>query len=197
MTTTDTGLQPVALPTPDRPDAGLILASVWRTEGPDHQRRVMSGVMDAWEVAQLPAAYLARHCLAGSDGRTILNFAQWTDPDAHLAFAADPRNQQTLGSAIQALYSADPPGRYAPYRFTGRHDGAVRYFTATRHATEDADTARSLADELAERSSAALGQSFYVGEDGRQLLALAGFEIEPAGASLWFRPFRGLTRSPR
>ncbi|MER5934944.1 hypothetical protein ABT123_32715, partial [Streptomyces sp. NPDC002054] len=127
MTATVAGFQPVALPDPDRPDAGLILASLWHTEGPEQQRKVMSGVMDAWEEAPLPAAYLARHCLEGSDGRTILNFAQWTSSDAHLAFAADPRSQQTLGSAIQALYSADPPGRYAPHRFEGRHDGAARY----------------------------------------------------------------------
>ncbi|MER5929498.1 hypothetical protein [Streptomyces sp. NPDC002054] len=203
MTATVAGLQPVALPDPDRPDAGLILASLWHTEGPEQQQKVMSGVMDAWEEAPLPAAYLARHCLAGSDGRTILNFAQWTSSDAHLAFAADPRNQQILGSAIQALYSADPPGRYAPHRFEGRHDGAARYFTATWYDTEDAGTARSLADELAERDSAdpasavAVAEYFYVGEDGRQLLVLAGFEDEPGGASLCFRPFRGLARSAR
>ncbi|MFK4066749.1 hypothetical protein [Streptomyces sp. NPDC029674] len=204
MTATLAGLRPDALPDPARPDAGLILASLWHTRGPEQQQKVMSGVMDAWERAQLPAAYLARHCLAGSDGRTILNFAQWTSPEAHRTFAADPRNQQTLGSAVQALYSADPPGRYVPYRFAGRHDGgAARYFTATWHDTEDAGMARSLADELTERasaartSSAAVAEYFYIGEAGRQLLVLAGFQDEPGGAGPWFRPFRGLVRSAR
>ncbi len=203
MTAIVSGLRPVALPEPDRPDAGLILASLWHTEGPVQQQKVMSGVMDAWEEARLPAAYLARHCLAGSDGRTILNFAQWASSEAHLAFAADPRNQQALGSAVQALYSADPPGRYGPYRFADRRDGATRYFTATWYETEDAVAARSLADELTERapavpaSSAEAAEYFYVGEDGRQLLVLAGFEEEPGGADLWFRPFRGLVRPTR
>src|SRR5688500_6178090 len=104
MTEIDASLRPTALPDPARPDAGLVLASLWRTGGLEQQQKVMSGVMDAWEKTRLPAAYLARHCLAGSDGRTILNFAQWTSPEAHRTFAADPHNQQTLGSAIQALY---------------------------------------------------------------------------------------------
>lgn len=203
MTAIVAGLRPDALPDPARPDAGLILASLWRTRGLEQQQKVMSGVMDAWEKARLPAAYLARHCLAGSDGRTILNFAQWTSPGAHRTFAADPRNQQTLGSAIQALYSADPPGRYVPYRFAVRQDGAACYFTATWHDTEDDGMARSLADELTERAPAALASSapvaeyFYIGEAGRQLLVLAGFQDEPGGAGPWFRPFRGLVRSAR
>ncbi|MFE7559487.1 hypothetical protein [Kitasatospora sp. NPDC057500] len=196
MTAIVAGLRPDALPDPARPDAGLVLASLWRTGGLEQQHKVMSGVMDAWEQARLPAAYLARHCLAGSDGRTILNFAQWTSPGAHRAFAADPRNQQTLGSAVQSLYSADPPGRYVPYRFAGRRDGAARYFTATWHDTEDDGTARSLADELIERApTAPVAEYFYIDEAGRQLLVLAGFQDEPGGTGPWFRPFRGLVRS--
>ena len=203
MTAIVAGLRPVALPDPARPDAGLILASLWHTEGPEQQQKVMSGVMDAWEKAPLPAAYLARHCMAGSDGRTILNFAQWTSPEAHRAFAADPRNQQSLGHAVQALYSADPPGRYVPYHFARRHDGAARYFTATWHDTKDDGMARSLADELTGRapaapaSSVAVAEHFYIGEAGRQLLVLAGFQDEPGGDGPWFRSFRGLVRAAR
>ncbi|MFC8490352.1 hypothetical protein ACFUJU_06020 [Streptomyces sp. NPDC057235] len=196
MTDTVTGLRPTALPDPTRPDAGLVLASLWHTEGPEQQRRVMSGVMDAWEEARLPAAYLARHCLAGSDGRTVLNFAQWTDSGAHRTFAADPRNQQTLGSAVQALYSAGPPGRYAPHRFTGRNDGTARCFTAAWYDTGDAGKARALADARTGHDPAApdaVTECFYVAEDGRQLLVLTGFEDEPADG-LRFRPFRGLVR---
>ncbi|MFF5427711.1 MULTISPECIES: hypothetical protein [unclassified Streptomyces] len=203
MTAHVAGLRPLALPDPARPDAGLILASLWHTRGPEQQQKVMTGVMDAWEKARLPAAYLARHCLAGSDGRTVLNFAQWTSPEAHRTFAADPRNQQTLGSAIRALYAAEPPGRYVPYRFAGRHDEAARHFTATWYDTEDDRTARALADELAERvptapvPSAAATSYFFIGEEGRQLLVLAGFQEEPGGAGPWFRPFRGLVRTRR
>ncbi|MGW7450032.1 hypothetical protein [Streptomyces sp. NPDC054787] len=203
MTEIDASLRSAALPDPARPDAGLVLASLWRTAGLEQQQKVMSGVMDAWEKTRLPASYLARHCLAGSDGRTILNFAQWTSPEDHRTFAADPHNQQTLGSAIQALYSADPPGRYVPYRLAGRQDGATRYFTATWHETADDGAARSLADELTERAStavaspAAVAEYFFIGEAGRQLLVLAGFQDEPRGAGPWFRPFRGLVRSAR
>lgn len=199
MNLTDTGLRPDARPDLTRPDAGLVLASLWHTEGPERQRRVMSGVMDAWEKTRLPPAYLARHCLEGSDGRTVLNFAQWTSPAAHRAFAADPGNQQTLGLAVQALYSADPPGRYVPCRVVRRRAGSAGFFTVRWHDTEDAGAGRSLADELAARPATAGGpapvvEQFSVAEDGRRLLVLAGFTAEPGGTGPWFRPFRGLVR---
>lgn len=63
--------------------------------------------------------------------------------------------------------------------------------------------ARSLADELTERApaapapSAAVAEYFYIGEAGRQLLVLAGFQDEPGGAGPWFSPFRGLVRLAR
>ncbi|MFM9372712.1 hypothetical protein [Streptomyces sp. Da 82-17] len=198
MTTSATALRSIAPPAPDRPDAGLVLASLWHTEGRWRQERVMSGVMDAWERTLLPAAYLARHCLAGSDGRTVLNFAQWTTSAAHRAFAAEPGNQQTLGAAVRALYSADPPGRYVPHRAVRRQDAVARCYTATWYDTQDAASARSLADDPAHAGAGhaepAAATYFYLREDGRRLFVLAGFPGEPVGAELWFRPYRGLVR---
>ncbi|MFE0736866.1 hypothetical protein [Streptomyces sp. NPDC058855] len=200
MNLVDTGLRAEARPDLARPDAGLVLASLWHTAGPEQQRRVMSGVMDAWEGTRLPAAYLARHCLEGSDGRTVLNVAQWTSSGAHRAFAADPGNQRTLGGAIRALYTADPPGRHIPWRVVRRREGTAGFLTVRWYDTGDAGAGRSLADELAARpagaeSPAPVVEHFSVAEDGRRLLVLAGFTDEPGGAGLWFRPFRGLVRA--
>lgn len=159
----------------------------------------MSGVMDAWENSRLPTAYLSRYCLEGSDGRTILNYAQWTNSDAHRAFAANPQNQQTLGNAIQSLFTAGPPGRFTLHRSIALREAAVRYLTTASYDTEGSATARELADKLAARSTAAapselIAEHFHISEDGQRLYVLSAHEAEPAETTARFRPYRGLAR---
>ncbi|WP_328416768.1 hypothetical protein OG542_37090 [Streptomyces violaceus] len=195
----DLELAAVALPDPTRPDAGLVLISEWHTQGREEQERVMSGVMDAWENSRLPTAYLSRYCLEGSDGRTILNYAQWTNSDAHRAFAANPQNQQTLGNAIQSLFTAGPPGRFTLHRSIALREAAVRYLTTASYDTEGSATARELADKLAARSTAAapselIAEHFHISEDGQRLYVLSAHEAEPAETTARFRPYRGLAR---
>ncbi|MCX4428534.1 hypothetical protein ACIQWL_52610 [Streptomyces mirabilis] len=159
----------------------------------------MSGVMDAWEDTRLPDAYLSRHCLEGSDGRTILNYAQWTGPEAHRSFATDPHNQRTLRSAVQALYTAGPPGRYTLHRSVSLRAAPVRCFTTTSYDTEDAAAARALAEKLAARTSTApelVAEHFHVAEDGRSLYVLAAHEAEPEISAPRFCPYRGWARTP-
>jgi hypothetical protein len=195
----DLELAATALPDPTRPEAGLVLISEWHTQGPEEQERVMSGVMDVWENTRLPTAYLSRYCLEGSDGRTILNYAQWTHSDAHREFAADPQNQQTLGKAIQGLFTAGPPGRYRLHRSIALREAAVRYFTTASYDTEDSETARARADTLATQSAAAapselIAEHFHISEDGQRLYVLRTHETEPDETTLRFRPYRGLAR---
>jgi hypothetical protein len=159
----------------------------------------MSGVMDVWENTRLPTAYLSRYCLEGSDGRTILNYAQWTHSDAHRAFASNPQNQQTLGTAIQGLFTAGPPGRYTLYRSITLREAAVRYFTTASYDTEASQTARARADTLATRSAAAapsglIAEHFHISEDGHRLYVLSAHETEPDEATPRFLPYRGLAR---
>jgi hypothetical protein len=196
----DPELTSVALPDPTRPDVGLILISEWRTQGLKEQERVMSGVMDVWQNSRLPTAYLSRHCLKGTDDQTILNYAQWTHPDAYRAFAEEPQNQQALGSAIQALYTAGPPGRYTLYRSVALRDASTRCFTTVSYDTAGSPAARELADELATRSITTpaspelIAQHFHVSEDGRRLYVLSAHADEPEEATPLFRPYRGLVR---
>ncbi|MFG2771760.1 hypothetical protein [Streptomyces sp. NPDC048350] len=165
-----------SLPLFGRPDAGLVMISEWRTEDAERQRIVMDGVVDTWAQARLPESFLARYCLAGTDGRTILNVAQWTSAEAHLAFAADPANRRDIADSIQALITVGPPGRY-------RHDRAV--------VLRDAPV-RSLGTTSSEDGVA---QYFHRGgEDGRLVHVLTAYEDEGDGTALRFRPYRGLVR---
>ncbi|WP_329377780.1 hypothetical protein [Streptomyces sp. NBC_01716] len=197
-----------ALPDLARPDAGLILMSQWQTDGPERQRTVMAGVMDVWREADLPVAYLARHCLAGSDGRTILNYAQWATSEGHRAFAADPRNQRTVARGVEALISAGPPGRFTLHRSVVLDPGAVaRSFGAISYDTGGLAESRALVRELAERTAAApasgtlIAEHLHISEDGARVRVLSAYEDDGDDAGdisgLRFRPFRGLVRPRR
>ncbi|MCT4356414.1 hypothetical protein M5362_25120 [Streptomyces sp. Je 1-79] len=165
-----------ALPVLGRPDAGLVMISEWRTEDAERQRTVMDGVVDAWARARLPETFLSRYCLAGSDGRTILNIAQWASPEAHLAFAADPAGRRDIADAVQALITVGPPGRYRHERTVVLRDAPVRSLGTT--AAEDG-----------------VAQYFHRDEDGRRVHVLTAHEDDGDGTVLRFRPHRGLVRT--
>ncbi|MFF9915815.1 hypothetical protein [Streptomyces sp. NPDC013457] len=164
-----------AIPLFGRPDAGLVLISEWLTEDAERQRFVMDAVVDVWAQAELPDTFLARHCLAGSDGRTILNYAQWADSTAHLAFSADPANQLAIADRIRPLITVGPPGRYT-------HDRTVRLRNAP---------IRSLSTGA---SGDGVAQYAHRAADGRSVRVLTAHEDEGDGTVLRFRPCRGVVR---
>lgn len=168
-------VESLAFPDFGRPDAGLILISQWQTPDPERRQAVMDGVIDAWAGARLPEAFLGRYCLAGSDGRTILNYAQWTDATAHHAFAADPANQRAIADSVQALISVGPPGRYRYERSVVLREGPVHTLSTTR-------------------SDDGVAQYFHRGEDGRHGHVLTAHDDEGDGTALRFRPCRGVVR---
>ncbi|WP_329119269.1 hypothetical protein [Streptomyces sp. NBC_01353] len=161
-----------------RPDAGLILIAEWSTQDAERQRLVMDAVVDAWARAELPEAFLSRHCLMGSDGRTILNYAQWTDSAAHYAFTADPANQRAIAASVQALTTVGPPGRYTRDRVVRLREAPIRTLSATR-------------------SDDGVAQYFHRGEDGRRLHVLTAHDDDRGGTALRFRPYRGVVREIR
>ncbi|WP_137988695.1 hypothetical protein [Streptomyces vilmorinianum] len=171
------------LPSFGRPDAGLVLISEWQTEDAERQRIVMDGVIDTWARARLPEAFLARHCLAGSDGRTILNIAQWTDAAAHLAFTADPANQRAIADSVHALITVGPPGRYTYDR------------TVVLRETLPGRPIRSLSTSTpSEAGEAGVARHFHRSEDGKRVHVLTAHEDEGDGTALRFRPCRGVVR---
>ncbi|MEU9865388.1 hypothetical protein AB0D99_31420 [Streptomyces sp. NPDC047971] len=181
MTNDSTGALPVEtddFPALGRPDAGLVLIAEWYTDSAERQRLVMDTVMDAWARAELPEAFLSRHCLMGSDGRTILNYAQWTDSAAHYAFTADPANQRAITASVQALATVGPPGRYTHERVVRLREAPVRTLSATR-------------------SEAGVAQYFHRGEDGRRVHVLTAHDDEEGGTAVRFRPYRGVVRESR
>ncbi len=76
-----------------RPDSGLVLISEWDAGGPEGQRAAQDGVARAWEETPLPAGFLSRVMFAGTDGRSVLDYAQWTSGAAHREFVSREENR--------------------------------------------------------------------------------------------------------
>ncbi|MGW7432162.1 hypothetical protein ACWGIN_21750 [Streptomyces sp. NPDC054861] len=166
-----------------RPDAGLVLISEWRTPDAERRQAVMDGVIDAWAEARLPESFLGRYCLAGTDGLSVLNYAQWTDAAAQHAFAADPANHRAIADSVQALISVGPPGRYRYERSVLLREGPIRTLGTTA-------------------SDAGIAQYVHRGEDGKGVRVLTAHDDDGEGrgedagdgTGVRFRPYRGIVR---
>ncbi|REK89781.1 antibiotic biosynthesis monooxygenase [Streptomyces inhibens] len=165
-----------------RPDAGAVLISEWDAGSPEGQRAVLDGVARAWERTPLPAGLLSRVLFAGTDGRSVLHYAQWTSDAAHREFV------RTEDTGLRERIAAAPAGvgdvgnsgptRFRLYRSMlpqgePRTPGCVVRvaFRTTGHeaARELVD---GLLDMLGERQGGqgGIASHFHLSEDGTQVV---------------------------
>nr|WP_209310767.1 antibiotic biosynthesis monooxygenase [Streptomyces spiramenti] len=70
------------------------MISEWIVDTPDRQDRAGRALLGEWGELSArfrPQAFLRLSCFASADGRVLLNVAQWTSDDAHLAFVREHR----------------------------------------------------------------------------------------------------------
>ncbi|GAA4683552.1 antibiotic biosynthesis monooxygenase [Streptomyces youssoufiensis] len=181
---------PVTLPDVARPDAGTILTSRWVVSDPAHQRPAADSVVDSWERLDRPDAMLTLTTFLSTDGGHVLNYAQWTNDEAHHTFVRTQR--PALVRAIDAeLPGIERPGltRYrlhdsyrAPATDSAGQDtgpaeevGAV---VTVGFETNGPDAQRRLADEviagLREHPvPGLLAAHFHLSTDGTEVLNYA------------------------
>ncbi len=165
-----------------RPDAGTVLISEWDAGSPEGQRAVLDGVARAWEETPLPAGFLSRVLFAGTDGRSVLNYAQWTSEAAHREFV---RNEDTgLGERVAAALRAvgdvghSGPTHYRLYRslLPQGEPGAPGCVVRVAFRTTGHDAARGLVDGLLDRLGGAqpgeggIASHFHISEDGTRVV---------------------------
>ncbi|RKT85520.1 Antibiotic biosynthesis monooxygenase [Saccharopolyspora antimicrobica] len=76
----------IVLPEITRTDVGTILVSPWLVGTPERQRAAVDATIAEWKAAPWPEAFLSLNCFVSLDGETVLNYAQWTDDEAHREF---------------------------------------------------------------------------------------------------------------
>ncbi|MEU6266385.1 hypothetical protein [Saccharopolyspora shandongensis] len=200
------------MPDITRSDVGTILVSPWLVGTPQRQRDAVDSTIAEWRVAPWPPAFLSLNCFVSDDGTKVLNYAQWTDDDAHREFVRTYR--PTLVRGIdEAVPGIERPG-LVRYRLHSsvvaaeyRRGDLVAVFT---YDTEDIEQARQLADAARGRITPELppglvAAHFHISVDGTRVLiyeewadeaAVAGsiHHQETVAAGDLYRLHRSLTR---
>ncbi|MFE6157500.1 antibiotic biosynthesis monooxygenase [Streptomyces sp. NPDC056486] len=172
---------PISAPFPAvrRADAGTILVSSWIVPAPDVQERAADLVIEEWERQERPDAMLSLTTFLSEDGSHVLNYAQWTDDDAHREWVRE-RRPAAIGTIDKTLPGIERPGvvRYALYRSYAPQENASRRPGALVTPTFDTQGPhgqRALSDAVIGileriRPAGLLGAHFHASKDGRRVL---------------------------
>lgn len=177
----------VELPDFTRPDVGTILISPWEVGDRERQHSAVDSTIFEWERAPKPSAFLTLNCFTSLDGAVILNYAQWTNDEAHHEFVREHRPElvQEIDTAVPNI---ERPGlvRYRLYRSVGpgaEHAGRPTVISVGVHQVDSHDRARQLADALIAAYEPHDGMAachFHVDVDGTRLLMLGEWRDERA-----------------
>ncbi|MFE7314464.1 antibiotic biosynthesis monooxygenase [Streptomyces sp. NPDC057555] len=173
-----------------RPDAATVLISPWLVPEARFQRPAADAVLAAWEHQQRPDAMLALTTFLSTDGSHVLNYAQWTDDQAHREWVRT-RRPAAIAPIDEALPGIRRPGltRYRHYRshVPEEHAAPRPAFVATpAFTTTGPEAQRALADTVVDlldraRVPGLLGAHLHLAQDGDRVLNYA----EWADASAW------------
>ncbi|GGR88506.1 hypothetical protein GCM10010252_29180 [Streptomyces aureoverticillatus] len=183
-------------PLPDilRDDAGHVLMGEWDMGDSERQQAVIQGAFEAWRRHPLPDGLLSRVFLAGTDGRTVLNYSQWTSADAYRAFAQSDRYQE-LARDIHAVAEVDRGdlGVHRLYRSMTAAAGTrcVTPGVVVRVAfdTDGEATARRLVDTIVDHyggvqppgdDGGGLASHFHIRQDGLRVVNYSEWASEEA-----------------
>ncbi|MFG2139314.1 antibiotic biosynthesis monooxygenase [Streptomyces sp. NPDC048650] len=165
-----------------RPDAGAVLISEWDAGSPEGRRAVVEGVAGAWARTPLPAGLLSRVLFTGTDGSSVLNYAQWTSDAAHREFV------RTEGTGLRERIAAvleggggvgNPgPGRFRLYRslLPEGVPGTPGCVVRVAFGTSGHEAARRLVDGLMDMfdgrqgGEGAFGSHFHLSADGHRVV---------------------------
>lgn len=170
-----------------RPDAGTVLVSQWILASPPQAGPAADLLLDAAERGERPGALLSLNALLSLDGGHLLYYAQWTDDEAHRAWARAHR-PAVVERVDARLEGVERPGlvRYAPPVTVvpgGGGTGAPGLIVAVSFETEGQDAQAALVKTVTERLGAQpvpglRAAHFHSSKDGRRVLNYAEWDSE-------------------
>ncbi|ARF55946.1 hypothetical protein [Streptomyces gilvosporeus] len=166
-----------------RPDAGAVLISEWDAGGPERQRAVVDGVAGVWKETPLPAGFLSRVLFTGADGRSVLNYGQWTSHAARRDFVRNAGETGLRERIAAALEGVEGVGTTGPEHFRlyrsllgGEAQGTPGCVVRVAFRTSGHEAARRLVDGLMDLfdgrqgGAGAFASHFHLREDGRRVV---------------------------
>ncbi|WP_234440652.1 antibiotic biosynthesis monooxygenase [Streptomyces rimosus] len=166
--------------------------------------------LDAWEGQPRPDALLSLSTFLSDDGSHVLNYAQWTDDDAHRARVRH-RRPATISRIDESIPGIRRPGvtRYTRHRSyvsdgtAGRQPGLLVTPTFATTGPAAQHTLADLVIDALERARVPglLGAHLHLSKDGSRVLNLAEWADtaswrEFAGGDVAARLHRSLVNAP-
>ncbi|WP_170301520.1 antibiotic biosynthesis monooxygenase [Saccharopolyspora hirsuta] len=182
----------IVLPDITRTDVGTILVSPWLVGTPERQRAAVDATIEEWKVAPRPDAFLSLNCFVSLDGEAVLNYAQWTDDEAHREFVRTYR--PTLVRGIdEAVPGIERPGlvRYrlrASTAATDRPEGEIiavfaRDTDGFEHAERLVTEARARLGTPPDLLPGLRAAHFHISTDGSRVLIYEEWADERSAAT--------------
>ncbi|MCI3277185.1 antibiotic biosynthesis monooxygenase [Streptomyces cylindrosporus] len=188
------------------PRIGAPLFSTWRVGTPLRQRRTVEAFAAAWERRPWPSpALLGHHLYTGHDASTVLHYSQWTDEQAHAAFARTQRLERVdeIDTAVPGIERLGL-GRYRHYRSRVPEDRAARtpgcvVLVDVEFESADPERQRAWVDavfEALENEPAphpgGIAAHFHLSTDGTRVLNYAEWESAQAHQEALAAPGDGI-----
>ena len=178
-------------PAIDREDVATALVEEVLTDDVDHQRAAAAAVLKHWETAEWPAGLLTRTLFTGTDGKSLLTYAQWASVES-LEQAQRQPGTEWFDWRTEGIEPAVPKAYrlYRVVRPTVLPDPLppVGCFPAAVFAMESEQAARDWIDGLLDNEEknegedrdypGALAANFHVSDDGIFLLSEWASEAE-------------------
>ncbi|GAA2407538.1 antibiotic biosynthesis monooxygenase [Streptomyces glaucosporus] len=200
-------------PDPTRPDSGAALFSTWDVGTPERQRAAVEAIAATWEKRPWPTPELLSYSVyAGTDGRTLLHYSQWTSQEAYDAFVRDHRQERNdeIDAAVPGiervellrtrLYRSFPPEPEGE-----RPEPGCVVIVDVTFEGPDEERQRAWVDAVGEAiatdaglPSGGISGHFHLGLDGTRVVNYAEWESEQAHIDALKAPGEGIgTTTPQ
>lgn len=113
-----------ALPHIAGPHSNKIIVGEWTVDTPERQHATVNTFVEIWRETAWPEGLLLASLLLSTDGKSVVNYAQWKSDEAYDAFVQTTRQSiaERVNRAVPNI-RRQPPVDYRLYR-SGVRDGA-------------------------------------------------------------------------
>ncbi|WP_433260138.1 hypothetical protein ACQPZF_23290 [Actinosynnema sp. CS-041913] len=179
-------------PTIERDDVAVALVEEVFTDDVERQRAAAAKVVGHWESAEWPAGLVAQSLFTGTDGKSLLTYAQWSSGEALAEHLRQPGSTARFDWATAGI----APGAPKAYELYRRVQPAAlpdpvplaRCFPAAVFAMDNREAARQWVDGLLDNEEqnegadraypGALAANFHVAADGSGIFLLSEWASE-------------------
>ncbi|WP_330231107.1 NAD(P)H-binding protein [Nocardia sp. NBC_00508] len=176
-------------PVPDvaRPDMDVATVGRWTLGSEAAQLTAADAALELWADSAWPDGLLRRSVLLGTDGRTVLHYAQWSSAEAADRFGADETATYTrIDRALPEIVRSDTTTHRLYRRVVPHESLPVGCVVVVSFDTDSQETGRTFVDTLLDRfhpihdpdpkkTAGMISNNFHIATDGTGVINYAEF----------------------